>query len=519
MAATSAWKSQPEATQDEVESWFDEDGRLVKVAEMRRALFRVGVVPSCRHRLWKYLFGIYEPTFTHREQKLIDLENRVHYNALRRRWKAIDDTIALTKDDLYSTPSYMEDSDDETKSESILWRAGGQFGQLGVKKSLSGAFYEDVGDDGSFCLLSPPGTPHRINGYSSLNGSTEGTQTDNCSVNKTRKNLLAATGLNETYSGDQADRNHFGARSGSKDFGSVAGKRSVDSGVSSAIRDGEDGGAGEGDDAVQSNGIRMECCDVRRRRSDDGSLEKEMQSLADVLKVAAQVYASSHKVDTLASYSQSRRTILRDVARTDRHQHYFSHKRNLRKVHRILMIYALFHPEVGYCQGMNDILAVFLLVTYSEVDAYWMFCTYMKDKQLDEDPTLKKIDLVKRLLSEENREMATFIESSECCEMLFCHKWLLVDFKREFEIQDAIHMYEVIRCHNSMSGKVETGHFQLCVCVAILVLHKNLICTKNDAVTIYSTINQLAMHMNLTDVLSKAETIFNKHSKKVFEFS
>ena len=36
----SAWRLQPEASTDEVDSWFDEDGRLLKAAEMRRALFR-----------------------------------------------------------------------------------------------------------------------------------------------------------------------------------------------------------------------------------------------------------------------------------------------------------------------------------------------------------------------------------------------------------------------------------------------------------------------------------------------
>ena len=76
------------------------------------------------------------------------------------------------------------------------------------------------------------------------------------------------------------------------------------------------------------------------------------------------------------------------------------------------------------------------------------------------------------------------------------YRWLLVDFKREFKMQDAIHMYEVIRCHNLDTGTLTMGkaeiccHFQLCVCAAILVLHKDLICAKNDTVSIYSTINQ-----------------------------
>ena len=38
---------------------------------------------------------------------------------------------------------------------------------------------------------------------------------------------------------------------------------------------------------------------------------------------------------------------------------------------------------MGYAQGMNDLLARFLVVTDSEVDAFWMFERYMKDKRID----------------------------------------------------------------------------------------------------------------------------------------
>ncbi|KAL5468895.1 hypothetical protein EMCRGX_G030041 [Ephydatia muelleri] len=569
--SSSAWKLQPEASHDEVDSWFDEDGRLVRVAEMRKALFRVGVDPSCRRRLWKYLFGIYEPSFTHREQGIVDLEDRVQYDALRCRWKALNDTIALTKDDLYSSPPYMAESDEEAGSEGTpsLSRTSSQLSQLSGKKSLS----DGPMDDGS-CILPPPDPPqgptkptqitngdHSDAGYSKLNGPTERTQAntgsdktslvdplDRALVNNEpfiRSKDVCSNGRhgddplglgvdknsNSDVIGNAKNSNGDVAWNGNED--SANGRigdpqHSTKSRVPGAVGDDVDGGNGPKSNGVIARSDCAECCDVKRRRSEDGVVVGEGVGLGlglvEALEVAARVFAARHRVDKLASYSQSRRTILRDVARTDRHNHYFSHKRNLRKVHRILMIYALFHPEVGYCQGMNDILAVFLLVTRSEVDAYWMFCTYMKDKQLDEDPTLKKIEVVKRLLGEEDREMASFLESSECCEMLFCHKWLLVDFKREFEMEDAIHMYEVVRCHNletsTLTGKVEgTSHFQLCVCAAILVLHKDLICAKKDAVSIYSTINQLAMHMNLADVLTKAEIIFNKHSKKVFEFS
>ena len=49
--------------------------------------------------------------------------------------------------------------------------------------------------------------------------------------------------------------------------------------------------------------------------------------------------------------------------------------------------------DMGYAQGMNDLLARFLVVTDSEVDAYWMFEHYMTDKRLDfmESSMLRKV--------------------------------------------------------------------------------------------------------------------------------
>lgn len=51
------------------------------------------------------------------------------------------------------------------------------------------------------------------------------------------------------------------------------------------------------------------------------------------------------------------------------------------------------HADMGYAQGMNDLLARFLVVTESEVDSYWLFVKYMEEKKSDflEDTMLHKV--------------------------------------------------------------------------------------------------------------------------------
>ena len=48
---------------------------------------------------------------------------------------------------------------------------------------------------------------------------------------------------------------------------------------------------------------------------------------------------------------------------------------------------------LSYSQGMNDILARFLLVFHNEVDSYWGFVEYMEYKKNDfaEDVMIKKV--------------------------------------------------------------------------------------------------------------------------------
>lgn len=54
------------------------------------------------------------------------------------------------------------------------------------------------------------------------------------------------------------------------------------------------------------------------------------------------------------------------------------------------------YTEVGYAQGMNDIMARFLYVMKDEADAYWMFSRYMEHFKNDfmEEGMLVKIGIL-----------------------------------------------------------------------------------------------------------------------------
>ncbi|XP_064387949.1 TBC1 domain family member 17-like [Halichondria panicea] len=275
------------------------------------------------------------------------------------------------------------------------------------------------------------------------------------------------------------------------------------------------------------------------------NLSQDDEALLKILDFPSRVYAARRPVQLETSYPKARRIVLRDVARTDKNYHYFTHKRNLRKVHRILLTYAMFHPEVGYAQGMNDILARFLVVTDSEVDSYWLFASYMSKKREDflEHTMMRKVAFVKNLVREVDRELYGFFDKSDCRDYLFMHRWLLLDFKREFPFEEALRIFEVLNSQylelNSDRALVVTDKviakefemdagetrsersevnleftFDVFVCVAILTMNSNDICKASDAAGIYGCLNGLSMKMNLTEVLTQAEELFYKYCRQ-----
>jgi hypothetical protein len=73
------------------------------------------------------------------------------------------------------------------------------------------------------------------------------------------------------------------------------------------------------------------------------------------------------------------------VLRTDRYMPMFSDPEGygLKKLRNILMTYMIYNSDIGYVQGMNDLLSPIVLVIEDEADAFWCFVELMKTMQLN----------------------------------------------------------------------------------------------------------------------------------------
>ena len=108
--------------------------------------------------------------------------------------------------------------------------------------------------------------------------------------------------------------------------------------------------------------------------------------------------------------------IEKDVIRTDSSVKYFDHKRSLsrQKLLDILITYSVYHPELGYSQGMSDMASPILFVIRDEAIAYACFCALMRHMSALFHPDglamHRRLDLLRKTIRAIDIDLAKKIE-------------------------------------------------------------------------------------------------------------
>ncbi|PFX16883.1 TBC1 domain family member 16-like [Stylophora pistillata] len=196
----------------------------------------------------------------------------------------------------------------------------------------------------------------------------------------------------------------------------------------------------------------------------------------------------------------------KDVIRTDRSHPYFAGNDNPNVIimRNILLNYATHNPRVGYNQGMSDLLATVLAVVQDEVDAFWcfvglmersVFVTSPKDDIMDSQLCYLR-ELLRLLLP---RFYAHCLLQDDAMDMLFCHRWLLLSFKREFFNEEVLKMWEACWSH------YQTKYFHIFLCVAVVQEYGGPVVDQNmSADDMLQFFTDLSMKMDGSRVLRMA---------------
>ncbi|KAK8581689.1 hypothetical protein V6N12_071904 [Hibiscus sabdariffa] len=207
-------------------------------------------------------------------------------------------------------------------------------------------------------------------------------------------------------------------------------------------------------------------------------------------------------------FRQRKGLIEKDVVRTDRSISFYSgdDNPNLNLLHDILLTYSFYNFDLGYCQGMNDLLSPILFVMEDESESFWCFAALMErlgpNFNRDQNGMHSQLFALSKLVELLDGPLHNYFKQKDCLNYFICFRWILLQFKRELEFEKTMLLWEVLWTHHL------SEHLHLYVCVAILKRYRGKIMEeKMEFDTLLKFINELSGEIDIDAILRDAEAL------------
>ncbi|XP_058977892.1 small G protein signaling modulator 1 [Musca domestica] len=215
------------------------------------------------------------------------------------------------------------------------------------------------------------------------------------------------------------------------------------------------------------------------------------------------VYSS----ELLEQFGLNLHRIEKDVQRCDRNYPYFANE-NLDKLRNVISTYVWEHLDIGYMQGMCDLVAPLLVIFDDESLTYSCFCKLM-ERMIDNFPNGGAMDMhfanMRSLIQILDSEMYDLMDSNgDYTHFYFCYRWFLLDFKRELVYDDVFSTWEVIWA----AKHVASAHFVLFLALALLETYRDIILSNSmDFTDVIKFFNEMAERHNAAAILQLARSL------------
>ncbi|AEO56871.1 hypothetical protein MYCTH_2302291 [Thermothelomyces thermophilus ATCC 42464] len=180
----------------------------------------------------------------------------------------------------------------------------------------------------------------------------------------------------------------------------------------------------------------------------------------------------------------------------------------------MLLTYNEYNRDLGYVQGMSDLLAPIYAVLQDDALAFWAFKSFMDRMERnflrDQSGMRSQLRALDHLVQFMDPKLYAHLESADSTNFFFFFRMLLVWYKREFDWPDVLHLWEVLWTDYL------TSSFHLFVALAILEKHRDVIMTHLkhfDEVLKY--VNELSSTIDLDSTLIRAEALFKRFRRLV----
>ncbi|XP_008563850.1 PREDICTED: small G protein signaling modulator 2 isoform X5 [Galeopterus variegatus] len=286
---------------------------------------------------------------------------------------------------------------------------------------------------------------------------------------------------------------------------------SVTSGIQSSLDEGQSMGFEEEDGGGEESSDRPVSAPHAFSEPQDPSQEKasrtsELEAGQELIAVCAAAYT----IELLDTVALNLHRIDKDVQRCDRNYWYFTTP-NLERLRDIMCSYVWEHLDVGYVQGMCDLLAPLLVILDNDQLAYSCFSHLMKRMSQNfpnggaMDTHFANMRSLIQILDSELFELMH--QNGDYTHFYFCYRWFLLDFKRELLYEDVFAVWEVIWAARQISSE----HFVLFIALALVEAYREIIRDNNmDFTDIIKFFNERAECHDAQEILRIARDLVHK---------
>lgn len=230
-------------------------------------------------------------------------------------------------------------------------------------------------------------------------------------------------------------------------------------------------------------------------------------------------------------WREQRGRIEKDVHRTDRNVLIFAGENiphpdpespfadvgtnvHLEQLKDLLLTYNEYNRELGYVQGMSDLLAPLYAVIQDDAMAFWAFQHFMDRMERnflrDQSGMRAQLLALDHLLQFMDPKLYDHLKKADSTNFFFFFRMLLVWYKREFDWPDVLRLWE------TLWTDLLSSSFHLFVALAILEKHREIIMAHLqhfDEVLKY--VNELSGKIDLESTLIRAEALFQRFRRLV----
>ncbi|KAL5047753.1 hypothetical protein BDW71DRAFT_34847 [Aspergillus fruticulosus] len=187
---------------------------------------------------------------------------------------------------------------------------------------------------------------------------------------------------------------------------------------------------------------------------------------------------------------------------------------HLEQMKDMLLTYNEYNPDLGYVQGMSDLLAPIYAVMQDDAVAFWAFVNFMNRMERnflrDQSGMRAQLLTLDHLVQLMDPQLYLHLQSADSTNFFFFFRMLLVWYKREFEWVDVLRLWE------TLWTDYLTSNFHLLIALAILEKHRDVIMDhlkQFDEVLKY--INELSNTMDLVPIITRAESLFHRFGRQI----